>query len=259
MLTDEQLRTTLEPLHSHVGELITPLVGVKSGDQNRAKSKVTFLGTGTYFSYQGFPFVLTARHVVETSSNFDNLCHGTGSRDKPFLLRSGWRGIAGDSDIAIWGCFQSILDDANIKPLSYKEFLVPSDEHLDALHFCNGYPLEFMTEFPSIETIFSGNPIASPRVKLPDQYDESIHFAIEYPSKVRPPGMSGSPVWNTRLHHVQAIEEWSLDCVTFAGVVQRWHEDEAILICTRVESIRDFIPSAVNYMRQQYGWKTGDD
>ena len=249
----ERLRLTFE-------SSITPLVAVKLSENGRS-TKEKYFGTGTYFTYLGFPFILTAQHVVENSSGFSTFFHGTKSGATPFPLRSLWVGAGSAADIAIWGCFQSTLDNANIMPLPYKELLVSSYAHTGAYYLCNGYPGSLKTDLPYMrETMFSGNPIIGRQTDLPigAGFDESIHFAIEYPSNVPPSGMSGSPIWNLRIHCMSNFDSWSPEAVTFAGIAHRWHESTNKLIATRVEFIRDFIPNAILHLRSKYNWIDGD-
>lgn len=257
-----QLLGAAEQIRLRFESSVTPLVGVKIHN-GEGRARQHYFGTATYFTYLGFPFVLTAQHVLEKSKEFSTFVHGTATGERPFPLRSCWVGSSNvKADIAIWGCFQTALDDAGITPLPYKELLVSSYAQDNALYVCNGFPDRLKTELPFMgETTFAGNPFIGQQTELPDGagFDDSIHFAIKYPCDVPPPGMSGSPVWNMRLHCMTCLEAWSHEAVTFAGVVHRWDESTKKLIATRVEYIRDFIPGAVNHLRSKYNWKTGDD
>lgn len=101
---------------------------------------------------------------------------------------------------------------------------------------------------------FVGNPFVGRETSLPDGYDNEIHFAVEYPCKTDPSGMSGSPIWNLRFHCFGEFKHWSPDAVSFAGVVHRWHKESQKLIVTKTEFVRDFIPGGISYMKERYHW-----
>ncbi len=110
-----------------------------------------------------------------------------------------------------------------------------------------------------VKHFFNGNPFIGKETTLPSGYDEEIHFAVEYPSKTVPSGMSGSPIWNLRIHCMNKLEVWSPDVVSFAGVVHRWHQDTQKLIVTKVEFIRDFVPNGILFLKEKHGWKDGTE
>ena len=109
------------------------------------------------------------------------------------------------------------------------------------------------------EVSIAGNPFIGKQKPLPHGFDPEKHFAFEYPCKIDPPGMSGSPIWNMRFHCMPSFEAWSPEAVTFAGIAHKWDIENKVLIGTRVEFIRDFVPAAIEYCRQEYNWTTGDD
>ncbi len=113
---------------------------------------------------------------------------------------------------------------------------------------------------PSLgELSLIGNPIIGKQARLPERFDSAKFIAIEYPSTTEPSGMSGAPVWNLRLHCMDALASWSPEAASLAGVVHRWFPAEQVLVATRVEYLRDFVPGAVEHLRVRYGWKDGDN
>jgi len=227
---------------------------------NTAHPHYSYFGTACYFTYAGFPFIATAKHVLNDAPQVDHHFHGKGE-DAAFPLRSGWLATEDEElDIAVMGCFQRALDEAGVIPLPYTHLLSQSFDHHDAFYYCNGHPGANETYLPFLgEYSIRGNPCIGKAAQLPDQFDSSKVFAIEYPSKVDPRGMSGAPVWNIRLHCMNALDSWSADAATFAGIAQRWCPEEQILIVTRVEHVRDFVPGAIEHLRKKYRWKDGND
>jgi len=78
-----------------------------------------------------------------------------------------------------------------------------------------------------------------------NQNKEPIKFKIEYPSDIDPRGMSGSAVWNLKLHNVPKFEDWDYDQITFAGIAQRWIKDSKVLVVTRYSLISKFLPGMI--------------
>ncbi len=248
-------------LRKEVDEVLTIIFGADTVSRSASKqSRILYRGTASYFKLSQFPFIVTSAHVLQECPRVDNVFHGKGEASV-FPLRSGWYAtLDKEIDIAVMGCFQDALDESGIEPLRYQSLLSPSFDHKDAFYYCNGYPnahainLPFMGEFS-----VHGNAFIGKLATLPKEFDSKKCFAIEYPCKSDPPGMSGSPVWNLRLHCMREFSEWSPEVASFAGVVQRWCPDEQILVVTRVEHIRDFVPIAIEHLRKKYRWKDGND
>ncbi len=249
-----------EKVRSRTDKYLTVINDITKSQRDTSQLETKYRGTGCYLSYDGFPFVLTAKHVID-SKNVEICVHGRSSGEKPFPLRSGWVSPEDiDADVAIYGCFQKALDDSNILPLSYSELMVPSFNHKDAFYYCNGFPGANTLHLPFMgESSFSGNPFIGQETTLPSGYNEEIHFAIEYPCTTEPKGMSGSPIWNLRIHCMNKLEVWSPDVASFAGVVHKWHKDTHKLIVTKVEFIRDFVPNGILFLKTKYGWKNGNE
>jgi hypothetical protein len=248
----ERFRQTVDPF-------LTTVFGVHETPTGPQPSRFDYRGTGCYFTYSGFPFVLTAKHVLARRPQPHHFFHGKGE-SSAFPVRSGyvWPTDA-PLDIAIVGCFQTALDEAGIVPCPYTTLLAPSFSGDDAFYYCNGFPSANAFHMPSLgELSISGNAFIGKQAQLPKDFDPTKFFAVEYPSTTDPSGMSGSPVWNLRLHCVNEFAVWSPETASFAGVVHLWLPAERVLVATRVEHLRDFVPHAIEYLRVKYGWKDGD-
>ncbi|MDR4470056.1 MAG: serine protease [Nitrospira sp.] len=259
-VTRKQFLEKGDRLRNEVDSALTIIFGSDLPSSSVPRPKLHYRGTASYFEYAGFPCVLTAAHVLQGCPQLDNVFHGKGE-ESFFPLRSGWYAtVDAEVDLAVMGCFQKALEQAAIKPLKYTHFLAPSYNHKDAFYYCNGYPgahsvnLPFLGEFSIRDNAFIGKA-----ARLPDGVDPSKCFAIEYPCNIDPPGMSGAPVWNLRFHCMQRVEDWAPEAASFAGVAQRWCPETKVLIVTRVEHVRDFIPRAVEHLRTRYKWKDGNE
>jgi hypothetical protein len=82
----------------------------------------------------------------------------------------------------------------------------------------------------------------------PDKTDPQYHFAIHYrPDRSQsdeprprpqpnPPGLSGSPVWNTRyIEYATSARTWTPDAAQLTGLVWGWRE--TCLLVTKVDHL----------------------
>lgn len=243
-----------------VDPFLTTVFGVDATPEGPQPSRYDYRGSACYFTYDGFPFILTAKHVLARLPQPQHFFHGKGE-DSTFPLRSGWVAPTDESlDFAVYGCFQSALDESGVVPCPYSSLLAPSFDNESAFFYCNGYPSASSSYMPSLGHFsISGNAFVGKQARLPKGYDSAKFIAIEYPSRTDPRGMSGAPVWNLRLHCMPALASWAPEAASLAGVVHKWFPDEQVLVATRVEYLRDFIPWAVEHLRVRNGWKDGDN
>lgn len=249
----ERFRQTVDPF-------LTTVFGVDATPTGMQPSHYDYRGTACYFTYGGFPFIVTAKHVLARSPVPQHFFHGKGE-DSTFPLRSGWVAHNDEAlDLAVYGCFQSALDQASVVPCPYSHLLAPSFDHGSAYFYCNGFPAANSFHMPSLgELSIRGNAVIGKQAQLPEGYDPAKFVAFEYPSRIHPSGMSGAPVWNLRLHCMESLASWSPEASTLAGIVHKWLPDQQVLVATRVEHLRDFIPGAVEHLRVRNGWKDGDN
>ncbi len=249
----ERFRQTVDPF-------LTTVFGVDVTPEGPQPSRYDYRGSACYFTYCGFPFILTAKHVLARLPQPQHFFHGKGV-NSTFPLRSGWVAPIDQSlDLAVFGCFQTALDQAGVVPCPYSSLLAPSFDGKGAFFYCNGYPLANVFHMPSLgEISVGGNPFIGKQARRPEGFDSAKFIAIEYPSTTEPSGMSGAPVWNLRLHCMDALASWSPEAASLAGVVHRWFPAEQVLVATRVEYLRDFVPKAIENLRVGNGWKDGDN
>lgn len=261
LVTREQILKVGERFRQTVDPVLTIVFGVDGpGNSGHTQPNYDYRGSACYFTYAGFPFILTAKHVLDRPPKPEHFFHGKGE-NATFPFRSGWCAPNDQSlDIAIFGCFQTALNEAGVMPWPYSSLLAPSFDHHDALFYCNGFPGSNAVYMPSLGHFsISGNAFIGKQARLPEGFDSAKFMAIDYPSSTEPLGMSGAPVWNLRLHCMDALASWSPEVVSLAGVVHKWFRDEGVLVATRVECIRDFVPSAVEHLRVKHRWIDGDN
>lgn len=102
----------------------------------------------------------------------------------------------------------------------------------------------------------------SREVSLPEddeRFDARFHFGLDYrPDRAtrvsgnkdlpRPPGLSGSTVWNTGV--VEAKRKgisWTPDFARVTGVIWGWPSNHGCLVATRGEYLRSFILAALPF------------
>lgn len=99
-------------------------------------------------------------------------------------------------------------------------------------------------------------------VQLPTRpdIDQRFHFGIDYRPDLatdvigtgglpRPPGLSGSTVWNTAVVEAKMRGvEWTPDMARVTGVVWGWPSNEGCLVATRIEYVRSFLLDVVHML-----------
>jgi hypothetical protein len=134
------------------------------------------------------------------------------------------------------------------RPIPINHFSEKHNPVEGELMFMIGYSDE-RSDFHFGTLFLPGTPYLTQSVDFPKEFgDIKFHFSIYYKPDLavsvdssarglpKPPGMSGSLVWNTRfLETIQKGETWSpkKSCVT--GIVWGWPSSDASLLATRVE------------------------
>lgn len=90
--------------------------------------------------------------------------------------------------------------------------------------------------------------------------DQRFHFGIDYRPDLaidvigtgglpRPPGLSGSVVWNTGFVEAKMRGmKWTPDMARVTGIVWGWPSNEGCLVATRIEYLRSFLLDAVHML-----------
>ena len=238
-----KLRSIVERASSEViSARITRIDGIPTG---RA-APIRPIGSGTFVRLGEDVFVLTAHHVSTAPGKLDQFTHrlGDGMTGLPFC--GGWVGHPNpDCDLAIWRCFQGVLDEVDdIVPLPAQE-IGCSDLDPSALFMVQGFPARSQVVMPAMRQTHSVADSFIGGLRQPTT-SNSEHFAIGYGTGVEAQGLSGSAIWNLGVHRVDDLDNWTPNAVTFSGVAHRWDKVGRTIIGTRSELVRDFLqPAAV--------------
>lgn len=112
-------------------------------------------------------------------------------------------------------------------------------------------------------TLFSEATCYTAREKqLPDHVDinSRFHFGMDYQPNLatdiignsglpKPPGLSGSTVWNTGVVEAKMRGiPWTPDCARVTGIIWGWPSSDGCLVATRVEYLRAFLLDAARIL-----------
>lgn len=231
-----------------------PSMGCLYGHYDDHTRNPKFLGSGTFVRFEVDIFMLTAMHVVADSASYKYIFHDRGGDGNgTFPFRGGWVGHPeGDCDIALWGCFSEAFDGTDVVPIGLEEITMSNVEP-DAMILCHGFPQDRELIFPHVREVrHTTHPAIGQNVDVGNSIDSKHHFAFGCAEGHNYRGMSGSAAWNLNVHNLSASESWSSEKVTFAGVVHRWNEEDNYLIATRAENVRNFLPAAIQILRDQW-------
>jgi hypothetical protein len=115
------------------------------------------------------------------------------------------------------------------------------------------------THFLFGEMQFESTTSLGREVSLTDheEIDHRFHFGLDYRPDLatpvvgkqglpKPPGLSGSTVWNTRFVEAKAHGlEWTPSLAKVAGVVWGWPSGQGALAATKAEHVRSFLLAAI--------------
>ncbi len=221
-------------------------------------------GSGSYLRIGDRTFVLTNEHVAVARESGERLVYQFADSDD-------LRAVAGDHlkfgeplDLALLP-----VDAAAWKSTAGGSRAIECNQIAWA-H--SPYPTELMTfvGFPGDDVGFFFNTVTSKaqcltgrEVKLPpddERFSLRFHFGIDYKPNLstdvignkglsRPPGLSGSAVWNTCFVEAKARGiPWTPELAKVTGVIWGWPSNVGCLVATRAEYLRSFLLAALGEM-----------
>ena len=240
-----------------VQELRQPSVASLYGVYDAKRGHAELLGTGIYFQHREDVFLLTAMHVVKNSEKYEYVFHDVGGNgEKMFPLRSNWTGWnEGSGDLALWGCFAEVFTASELRPLPLVEPFGVTDDRNDAVFIASGWPGDQATALPYAREYLTRLHSVMGKTVLCSELD-CHSFAFNCANDIRYHGMSGSAVWNLNLHRCEDANQWTPEMSSFAGVVTRWDQKNALIIATRAETVKRFLSAAIEPLRNQ--WQTAE-
>ncbi len=250
IMCEEVVKQMLE----HIKPFTTPISKAIENDYGE------HLGSGSFISDSEKKYLITNEHVakeLETSS----LAHQFFESDCVVRIVNPICAEEYPKDVAV-----TEISDAAWKACEHQSETIPlerfSDKHKPVkgeLLFIIGYSGDRASfHFGTLNS--PGTPYLTQEVDFPtDIGDANYHFAIHYKPDLatsidgstrclpKPPGMSGSLIWNTRfVEYLHQQKEWSPKHAIITGIIWGWPTSDACLLATKAEhmNINELVQSA---------------
>jgi len=239
---------------AHLKQYRTPIF-VDHGDHGEP------WGSGSFIELDGRKYILTNEHVARVRASEKLGFRLDEQEDMPRVI--------GNHSEQAWPWDLALLpvnDDA-WSELNHRSALIQVDQ-IALAH--TPFPSEVFavagfagerTKFLFGEMHFESTTSLAREVKLADhkEIDHRFHFGIAYlpdlatavagKSRHKPPGLSGSTVWNTCFVEARASGlEWTPSLAKVAGVVWGWPSGQGALAVTKAEHVRSFLLEAANQL-----------
>lgn len=221
-------------------------------------------GTGAYVRMADKVFIITNEHVARARSSTQTLLHKLNGREDFYPIVGDHASFGPPLDIALLPVSMEIWEKENhsskaitLDMISIAHATAPTELLMFAGFAGDGSSFHF-------EMLFTpGTTSTSREISLPedDRFDNRFHFGLDYKpdlaSKVvgtrdlpRPPGFSGSIVWNSGFVESRITgEAWSPELARVTGIVWGWPSTHGCLVATRSEYVRSFLLAALEQMR----------
>ena len=219
-------------------------------------------GSGSYLKAGNSIFILTNEHVAVALESGERLVYQFADTDELRVVQGGHAKFEQPLDLALLP-----VDSATWKDTPHGSRAI---EYSQIAWAHSPYQTELMgfVGFPGDDVGFHFNSVTSKaqclvgrEVELPsgdDRFSSRFHFGLDYKPDLstdvigkkglsRPPGLSGSAVWNTCFVEakVRGIP-WTPELAKVTGVVWGWPSNVGCLVATRAEYLRSFLLSATN-------------
>lgn len=225
------------------------------------------LGNGTYLDLCGSKYILTNQHVAVHRAEAE-FGHQFVDDDDVYRLGEPFRDEPYPLDVAVAAIKPEVWSHAShgSKALSLDKFATKHAPLERELLFMLGFSDERSKFLALHEALHSrATPYLTQEIPLPCLqknpprcWQPAYHFCLNYKPDLattvgngeryglpKPPGLSGSLVWNTR--RIDCLRQginWTPDCAEVTGIVWAWPSESACLIATKIEHVRRFIEDA---------------
>ena len=208
-------------------------------------------GTGSYVEIDNRRFLVTNEHVAACRSTH-SLAHQFAKCSDVYRTLHPFVCVTYPNDIAMCAIDDSVwfrtMHGARAIPINrFADHHSPTEHELLFLCGYSGDTSKFLFNQLNCERL----QYLTQEVLMPTDFgDCQYHFAVHYlPDRAttikdgarglpRPPGWSGTLVWNTRYREtVQAGGNWMPSLARITGVIWGWPSGEGCLLATRVEHI----------------------
>ncbi len=244
---DEMCKSVLEQMIAYVTPFNTPISTVLNDEEGEHH------GSASFVNVDGAVYLVTNEHVARKlyTSSLAHQFHGSDIVARlinPFCVKKYPIDFAASRIHS--NSWTAVTHRA--KGIPESKFAIKHAPVSAELLFCVGYSGE-RSRFLYGTLIEPGTPYLMQEIDFPsniDVGDKSYHFAIPYlPDKAwaidedrrglpKPPGMSGSILWNTRFIEItNAGQVWSPDKAMVTGIIWGWPSSRGCLLATRVEHL----------------------
>lgn len=217
-------------------------------------------GTGSYLELGSGLFVLTNEHVAACRETGGRLVHKFHDCDDFFLVAGNHASQPLPFDLSIipvsremWEQHSHNSKAISVSQISMAHTPVPN-EILVLAGFAGEDAVFRFGAMTAVATTSVSREVSLP--KTDNRFSGRFHFGIAYnpnlATKVvgrrdlpRPPGLSGSTVWNTRFVECQMQgKPWTPEQAMVTGVVWGWPSNIGCLVAIRAEYVRSFLLEA---------------
>jgi hypothetical protein len=237
--------TVTENMSDYIKPYITPISRVIEVDYG------THEGSGSFISSSNETFIVTNEHVAKALKE-NSLAHQFFDSDCVAKILNPFAVSEYPIDLAV-----SKISDKAWTICDHKSQAIPKDK-FSSKHSPVENEVLFMAGYSGDRSSFhfgtlvsNATPYLSKETAMPEDYgDSNYHFAIHYNPDLatsvdgsprglpRPPGFSGSLIWNTRAVELYLRgEEWSPKDARVTGIVWGWPSSDACLLATKVEHL----------------------
>jgi len=244
-------------MHDHVFPYTT-VISKHLGDHGEA------VGTGAFLKLGERIFILTNEHVARVRTTTQDLVYQMANNDEPNFVRGNHASYELPFDMALLPVDEAVWSKSNhgskaITPdmIAIAHAPVPTE-----LFTFAGYS-EQRGGFYFGTLVSLGTSSTSREVLLPPEdtrFNSRFHFGLDYRPNLaenvvgtaplpRPPGFSGSIVWNTRfMESRMAGQPWTPELAQVTGLVWGWPSNVGCIVATRSEYLRSFILGATDHL-----------
>ena len=242
-------------VHRQMTAVVVPFIAALS--RTRGDRRGESVGSGVYLELQRSRFVLTCEHELTLGYSHDyHLMHLPKADGIYFPFPWPWTAFPWPVDLGMTCIDPPLWPETNRSavPLDLiADHYVPTEHEL---LFVAGHPGDMATfqDIPGDVKLKSDRVLYLAReVPLPAGYDPASHFALAYDMEraqatdgskrklPRPPGLSGSGIWDTGFAASGYSDEWNASRARLVGIAQRWEPVEDCVIGVKAEALRNFL------------------